>query len=183
MRDNKCTLNGELWKDIPSAPGYKASNLGRIIRTFDSRTNGSGGVLNPSMSKGYMVVTVYSPAGRKRRYVHQLVCEAWNGPSDGATECRHLDGSRSNNVPENLAWGSRKENAMDAVRHGSQPSGESHGRSVINWNDAIAIRKLRESGQPYAAIAKEFGIGISQVGRIARKENWWPVPEEARDGV
>lgn len=32
-------------------------------------------------------------------------------------ETRHLDGDKVNNKPENLAWGTAKENALDRERH------------------------------------------------------------------
>lgn len=43
--------------------------------------------------------------------VHRLVCEAFNGPPpfQGAV-CMHLDEDYRNNRPDNLAWGTQKEN-------------------------------------------------------------------------
>src|SRR5262249_12949164 len=34
-------------------------------------------------------------------------------------EVRHLNGIRTDNRPENLAWGTKSENMQDAVRHGT----------------------------------------------------------------
>jgi len=43
--------------------------------------------------------------------VHQLVCEAFHGPKPSPTHIvLHLDEDPSNNKPENLRWGTRKEN-------------------------------------------------------------------------
>lgn len=43
--------------------------------------------------------------------VARLVCEAFNGPPpfNGAV-CMHRDENSANNAPENLAWGTQKEN-------------------------------------------------------------------------
>lgn len=46
--------------------------------------------------------------------VHHLVCEAFNGPRvcDGGSRvvCMHLDENSANNRPDNLKWGTQKEN-------------------------------------------------------------------------
>jgi hypothetical protein len=42
--------------------------------------------------------------------VHQLVCEAFNGPKQEGQVCLHLDEDYTNNKPTNLAWGTQKEN-------------------------------------------------------------------------
>lgn len=43
--------------------------------------------------------------------VHRLVCEAFNGPPPPGTQCcMHLDEDFRNNRPENLKWGTQKQN-------------------------------------------------------------------------
>lgn len=43
--------------------------------------------------------------------VHRLVCEAFNGkPPFSNAVCMHLDEDPTNNRPENLKWGTQKEN-------------------------------------------------------------------------
>jgi hypothetical protein len=45
------------------------------------------------------------------RKVHQLVCEAFHGPKPFSTAVViHLDEDGHNNRPENLKWGTQKEN-------------------------------------------------------------------------
>lgn len=52
---------------------------------------------------------IYRLRGRTYK-VARLVCEAFNGlPFRGAV-CMHLDENSRNNRPENLAWGTQKEN-------------------------------------------------------------------------
>jgi hypothetical protein len=47
----------------------------------------------------------------KSHKVSRLVCEAFNGPpSKEKNVCMHLDENSRNNAPENLAWGTQKEN-------------------------------------------------------------------------
>lgn len=42
--------------------------------------------------------------------VHRLVCEAFHGPAPSKSVCMHLDESSRNNKPNNLAWGTQKQN-------------------------------------------------------------------------
>lgn len=48
---------------------------------------------------------------RSKTYkIHQLVCEAFNGPKQEGQVCMHLDEDYKNNRPDNLTWGTQKEN-------------------------------------------------------------------------
>jgi hypothetical protein len=48
--------------------------------------------------------------GRNHK-VARLVCEAFNGPPpDKRSVCMHIDENARNNAPENLRWGTQREN-------------------------------------------------------------------------
>lgn len=47
---------------------------------------------------------------RKTYKIARLICEAFHGPAPKGTVCMHLDENPKNNRPENLAWGTQKEN-------------------------------------------------------------------------
>lgn len=54
---------------------------------------------------------LYARRGNKTLKVARLVCEAFHGsPPDGSSVCMHMDENSRNNRPENLAWGTQKEN-------------------------------------------------------------------------
>lgn len=53
---------------------------------------------------------IYSRRGHSTLKVHRLVCEAFNGPPQDGQVCMHMNENASDNRPENLAWGSQKEN-------------------------------------------------------------------------
>jgi hypothetical protein len=54
---------------------------------------------------------IYPRRGYKTLKVARLVCEAFHGPSPADKPvCMHLDENARNNRPENLAWGTQKEN-------------------------------------------------------------------------
>jgi hypothetical protein len=114
------SLAAEKWLATPSGTGpYEVSNLGRV-RSF-ARSWLPGFVMRQWLhGSGYLVVKLSCPDGVDRTYqVHQLVAASFAGPRPEGQQVRHLDGSRTNNVVSNLAYGTRSENTLDAVRHGT----------------------------------------------------------------
>ena len=61
--------------------------------------------------------------------VHRLVCEAFSGPpSKEKNVCMHLGEDSSNNKPENLRWGTQKENlnAKGFIKYCKSRTGENN---------------------------------------------------------
>jgi hypothetical protein len=109
----------EEWRPIPGWPGYSASSLGRIYSDRPWRGT-PGRILSGGFDrKGYRRVIVNDAPRRCERYVHHLVAEAFHGPRPVGMDTRHLDGDKTNNSPTNLRYGSRSENELDKVRHGT----------------------------------------------------------------
>ncbi|GAC81679.1 HNH endonuclease [Gordonia malaquae] len=54
-----------------------------------------------------------------RHFVHRLVMETFVGPCPSGMEVRHLNGEPADNRLENLAYGTRSENVLDSVAHGT----------------------------------------------------------------
>lgn len=118
-------METEVWKDVPSEPEIQASSLGRVCVKPCKRKMPGGGErwYNPKPTYGYEEKTATGrPGVGKRRILRvgrlkktfkiaRLVCEAFNGPKpfDGAV-VMHLDEDPTNNRPENLKWGTQKEN-------------------------------------------------------------------------
>jgi hypothetical protein len=101
-----------LWKPVLGFEGfYEVSNQGQV------RNARTGRVLRPGPSNfGHLSVVL----GRgNTRMVHALVLEAFVGPRPKGKESCHFDGNPANNRLENLRWGTRSENNLDAVRHGT----------------------------------------------------------------
>lgn len=106
----------EIWKPSVTLPEYEVSDRGRIRRVKTRRPMPRGGFREYG---GHEWPGVWEPV--EGRYVFQfkgktyrvarLVCEAFNGPPpfNGAV-CMHRDENSANNAPENLAWGTQKEN-------------------------------------------------------------------------
>ena len=120
----------EIWRDVVGfEESYQVSNTGRVrsksrlIVMSASQKSASyvsrrkGRILKPGKSSnGYFTVSLGS---RNSKTLHSLVAEAFIGPCPDGCEVLHIDGSRTNNCVDNLRYGTRRENIMDAVKHGS----------------------------------------------------------------
>jgi hypothetical protein len=103
---------------------YEVSNLGRV-RSRDHEVWGGpvagfytkkGRVLRPGIgSHGYPTVVL---GKGNTRTVHSLVAEAFLGPCPPGQEVRHSDDNRANPVLENLQYGTRAQNMLDASVRG-----------------------------------------------------------------
>ncbi len=111
----------EKWKPVPSLKGVMASDEGRILLPPRHAVMPHGGVRlylpKPTLGvkrkanpKAKHVYRGYYFEGRSIK-VHQVVCEAFHGPKpfDRAVVI-HLDENALNNRPDNLKWGTQKEN-------------------------------------------------------------------------
>jgi hypothetical protein len=104
----------EIWRAVPSYPGVLASSLGRImvVPYFNDKSavqRQYGG--EPTYGQWDGVRYIYPRRGFKTLKVARLVCEAFHGaPQATGLVCMHLDESSRNNRPENLSWGTQKEN-------------------------------------------------------------------------
>lgn len=118
-------MESETWKKIPSQPEIIASSLGRIwVKPSTAKMpNGGNRSYHPKPTYGYEEKSASGRPGiPKRRIIRvgrlkktfkiaQLVCEAFHGPKPFAKAVTiHLDEDPSNNKPDNLKWGTQKEN-------------------------------------------------------------------------
>lgn len=112
----------EIWKPVPSKPGILASNEGRVLFPPKAAPIPNGGFRHylTEPTRGHVrrskkgAAHVYYGAYHKdygNLKIHQLVCEAFHGPKpfDRAVVL-HDDEDGLNNRPENLAWGTQKQN-------------------------------------------------------------------------
>lgn len=117
----------EIWKSVPGWEGrYEASSLGRVrslprqvVGKTGRKVNLRGKVMDAKPGpNGYILLSLCKGGKKKPEYAHRMVAMAFHGlPSPGSVT-RHLDGSRDNNRPENLAWGTEWENSQDMLAHG-----------------------------------------------------------------
>lgn len=146
----------ERWAAIPLAPGYEASDQGRV-RSFRRGAPPEGRILQPATSAtGYFVVRIKYDDKWQVRHVHRLVLEAFVGPRPEGGATRHLNDVKEDNSLGNLTWGTYSENAYDRVRNG-----------IHNW--ASRTECLR--GHPYTdenTLWRETATGTSRRCRICQ---------------
>ncbi len=135
---------------------------------------------------GYLFVNLYKDKKRHYRLIHRLVLEAFVGPCPKeGMETRHLNGVRTDNISENLKWGTHQENMTDKVLHGTSGKGkgrgkgirnvkiqgEKHGRAKITDQKAMIIYKLKGT-ETYQFIADRFGVSVGTVYDIWSNRRW-----------
>lgn len=153
---------------IPGFDGYYITKSGRVfsIREISIRTD----------RDGYKRIST----GRLRRGIHQLLAMVFlPSPSPGQTEVRHLDGIRDNNSLDNLAWGTRQENADDMTKHGSA-KGEKNGNAVLTEVQVAAIRSM--GGAKIKDLASMFGVSAGCIKQIRSGNQWAHVKPEMAKG-
>lgn len=112
----------EEWKPVPSKPGVTASSWGRVKLPDGVAPLPNGGTRKYQPKPTFGHKTKASKTARheymflaNRKFgnmkVHRLVCEAFHGPAPfERAVVLHLDENALNNRPENLRWGTQKEN-------------------------------------------------------------------------
>ncbi len=163
------------WRWVRGFIRYMVSDDGQVASLH--HTGWRARLLTQTPDKrGYMVVTLaLGGTGCKRnRFVHQLVAESFIGPRPvNRPEVRHLDGNPANNHAWNLAYGTRAENAQDAVRHGTTAAGSRNGQAKL------AEAQVREIRHRYAAgnvtqyeLAAEYGVSQPRISNALNGRNW-----------
>lgn len=105
-------FEAEILAPIPSAPGYMASNTGRV---FGPR----GPLSTPATKRGYLTCSVRASGKKVTTTVQRLVLEAFKGPAPSpAHEANHINGVKADNRPENLEWVTRQGNVDHAWANG-----------------------------------------------------------------
>lgn len=149
-------MTKEIWKAIPSEPGYEVSNLGRVrsvdraVETQNGQTRRySGKVLSPGLSVGYPSV---SCGLGNSRHVHVLVLEAFVGPRPAGYEARHLNRNKLDPRESNLSWGPRSENNRDRT---------THGQNLLTRDQVQEARGLHRAGKTGLELASIYGVSKS----------------------
>ncbi len=166
-------------RDVPGWLGYGASADGCAWSRWGAgghrrRLTDSWKPLSPKLANtGYHCVTL-SIAGKRRHVaVHTLVLEAFVGSAPFAgCECRHLNGDRTDNRLENLAWGTHRENTDDRLSHGTSTMGEDHHLARLTEDSVREIRQLHQDGVPGTELASRFGMSTATISQVVRRYTW-----------
>lgn len=169
----------EQWRAIRGHPGYQVSNEGRV-RSVDRwihycdgrRAKFKGKLLKPgAVGKGYLQVALGGDA--PNNYVHDLVGRAFIGMPRRRQEIRHLDGNPANNRATNLCWGTKSENQLDRIVHGTHARGE---RNPMAKFTAEAVREIRSREISIPVLLKKYDISRSYLHALRNRECWGWLP-------
>lgn len=186
----------ERWRPIAGYEGlYEVSDQGRVrsmARTITINGDGAGTrygatrtyrarILKPSRARPgrYLSVTLARDNTKRTFLVHLLVIQAFVGPAPGGLECRHLNGDSGDAALTNLCYGTRAENAADAMAHGTFAHGSRNGNAVLTESQADAI--YHASGTE-TAIGRRFGVSRRTVHLIKTGATWRRVTQAAARG-
>jgi hypothetical protein len=177
----------EVWKNVPGYEGYyqvsdqgRVKSLPRIVPMRDGRKyTVSEKYLKQKMTGRYLTVVLCKSGVEETRLVHQLVLLGHVGPCPDGMECRHYDGKCTNNCLTNLRWGTRKENAADRERHGTnrgQAPGEGHTLSKLKDSVVQEIRELHKKGLLDTAqkkrLQKEYRVSETTIRSVRDGRRW-----------
>ncbi len=124
------------------------------------------------MDNGYLSISLIPKPNERpvTLLVHRIVLLAFIGPCPAGMECCHDDGNRTNNKITNLRWGTKKSNAADRVKHGTNNHAE---RKHLKKRDVVEIKKLLQIGNiSKKEIANRYKTKILAVQRIANGTSW-----------
>jgi hypothetical protein len=168
----------EEWRAVVGYEGlYEVSSLGRVRalkRIVDGRWGKwrlQGGVMKKIVKRvtGYEAISLCSGGVVRQFSVHRLVLEAFVGRRPKGMEACHWDGNRTNSALANLRWDTRRNNAVDRKRHGTDLLGERAKSARLTRDLVLAIRRR---DKPATQWAKELGVGLQTVCRARLGQTW-----------
>lgn len=176
----------EEWRPVVGYEGlYEVSSSGRVrsLRRMTPAGPRGGVVLKPSLmgshsAKRWNVDLCKSGSYRDRsrrrcRPVHRLVAEAFLGPCPPGMQVLHGPGGPYNNRPENLRWGTPKENQRDRRRDGTAIFGEAVYGHKLTEAEVAAIRAAYASGAfSQSDLGTIYGVVQMTISRIVNRQTW-----------
>lgn len=160
-------------KDIPGIPEYKVDASGSVWSVFHNWRGYQSRRVKPRVEDGYLRVRLRTGGKLAKFAVHRLIAMAFHGlPKDVKMHVRHLNGIKDDNRPDNLRWGTAKENSDDMTRLGERPVGEQNGASKLTKCDLILVRELLRRGFPNSHIAALLKVEKTTINHVSSGETW-----------
>ncbi len=179
MSEINSTTQAEI-REVPGAEGYGVDREGgtwsRHVRFGGVRklTDTWVPLKQPLNSHRYPIVTIrFDDGTTKAVCVHVLMLRTFVGEKLPGQQTRHLDGNRSNNRLENLAWGTAWENSQDAKRHGTLTGTTNYHFPIkLTARKVRKVRALHRGGMSQNRISKMFGVTHQTICAIVNRRYW-----------
>jgi hypothetical protein len=194
MNKNIQDLDGEIWKDVLGFEGYyQISNKGRIksLERCVKGKNKSYLTLKSRLyegyvcKKGYIRMTLSKNHKMIRKYVHNLVADAFIPNIHNKPQINHRDGNKKNNIVDNLEWCTCIENISHAKENNllNPLYGEYHGCAKLLNKDICLIRKELRT-KTSRSLSKKYNVSESVISQIKQNTTYIkklpPTKEEIR---
>ena len=169
-------------KGIPGYPGYAASEDGRIWsywvpgRWRKRRKEPRQLSTHRNKQTGYHMCRVTKSSGKGCTVaVHTLVLLAFVGRRPRRKQARHEDGDKDNNRLSNLSYGTKKENAQDKFRHGTQAVGDDHHNTKLTRKKIKQVWYWRRKGLLQREIAAKLGVSQPLISAVLSEKEDVPI--------
>jgi hypothetical protein len=198
-------MMAENWKPVVGAEGrYEVSDRGNVrslphtvIKSNGRRQPVKGRLLKPTIHidhkriKPYCWRTVwirFDDGSKRLRTVAVLMLESFVSPRPyPKAEARHLNDQSLDDRLENLDWGSRLQNARDAVLNERltivNRRGTSNGSAKLTEADVLAIlAEYAAGGVTRQELAEQYGVAESTISHIICGGSWQHVQRPGLTG-
>jgi hypothetical protein len=180
--DNLRIFMEEIWKDVIGYEGiYLISSFGRLFskeRVIKRNKKGDyiqkEKYINGTLYHGYLKTTLRKNGGKKDKFIHSLVAEAFLGIKPKNMDVCHGDGVRTNNKLENLRYGTRSDNVIDSIKHGTYYTPfitKGTQRKEAKINDEI-VREIRNSNDSTYVLSKKYNVSRALISNVKRHKTW-----------
>ena len=152
-------MESEDIRPIDFLPNTFISRDGRLWRSGKEKKFTFGPI-------GYEVVSFSTNNKTKTYYKHRLVLHAFVGECPFGCEALHINGNKLDNRPENLRWGTRKENVADAIKHGTATIGSKNGAAKLTDEMIKTIRQSRLINDSVDKLSNQFQVSVTTIRRV-----------------
>jgi hypothetical protein len=154
--------NGEIWRIA------NWTNHGRPVPCVPKRAEKFAGK--------YQFVAVRIDGKNVQAYAHRIVWRHYNGrPIPDGLTINHIDGTKTNNRPENLELITLRENVQHAayvLGHPGGAKGESVHGAKLTEAKVAEIRLRLATGEHHGTIASSYGVSKDAISNIATGRYW-----------
>jgi hypothetical protein len=157
----------EKWKKYPRY-NYLISNYGRVYSLRSKR------VLHTVTRRGgYKYLYLWHEGRRVGCFVHGLVAELFVGVRPKGLIVRHKDGDGSNNIYNNLHYGTHAQNYADRIDHGTDQFGEKNPNVKLNWQIVDLMREEYAKGiLNQSEVGRLFNLRLSTSYKVLTHRSW-----------